>query len=357
MALVVAIDDYAFVADVPGAVRNGEAWAGWLMRGRGVPASRVALLRDREATREKIIHHAKRLGGLAKKGARAWLVFIGHGAPAKSRKDGVLVGADATGDAIGLYGRSVAQKELIDALGASGAEVLAVVDACFSGRAPGGQPLAPGLQPLLPVEGSPAGASILAAGAADQFAGPLPGANRPAFSYLVLGALRGWGDRDGNGTVTAAEAVGYAAEALAAVLTNRRQTPSLHGSDVSLAASAREAGPDLAALVLARSAPRNPSDLPLTAEDAKRYPKVVASLSKQRWGAAERLLRELSVSDGGPVVTLLLCEVYLRKDAAANAGLVTAELRRIQDADLSPGYEAWRQALSRRAKEARKGHF
>jgi hypothetical protein len=48
---------------------------------------------------------------------------------------------------------------------------------------------------------------VLSAGKGDQFAGPLPGLGRPAFSWLVLGALRGWGDADRDGTVTAREAV------------------------------------------------------------------------------------------------------------------------------------------------------
>ena len=54
---------------------------------------------------------------------------------------------------------------------------------------------------------APTNVTVLTAATADQVAGPLPGAARPAFSYLVLGGLRGWADSDHNGRVTAGETV------------------------------------------------------------------------------------------------------------------------------------------------------
>ena len=57
----------------------------------------------------------------------------------------------------------------------------------------------------------------------DEFAGPLPGADRPAFSYLALGGLRGWADEDDNGRVTAGELHTYVRTALQALVRDRRQ--------------------------------------------------------------------------------------------------------------------------------------
>jgi hypothetical protein len=81
-----------------------------------------------------------------------WLVFIGHGAPAKSDKDGVPVGADAQQTTRSLQTRSIAQKELLSLLGKGDqGRTRLVVDACFSGRTSGGDALATGAQPVVPV--------------------------------------------------------------------------------------------------------------------------------------------------------------------------------------------------------------
>jgi len=157
---------------------------------------------------------------------------------------------DAQQKAESLYSRSVRQSELSTALG--GKPTVMVIDACFSGRASAGQPIAAGLQPMILVHPAAAATStLLTAGKSDQFAGPLPGSDRPAFSYLVLGALRGWGDANGDGVVTAEEALNYAAKALIVLPIGRAQTPELvSGSgSLALARNATEKAPNLTALV------------------------------------------------------------------------------------------------------------
>ena len=251
-AVVIAIEKYYAIPAVPGAVRNATDWYSWLVDSRKVPVDRVAMLRNEQASREEILARATAAAKTVQPGGTLWVLFIGHGAPSKDGKEGVLVGADAQQTPDSLYARSVRQSELTAAIGPGVASVV-VIDACFSGRATGGQPIAAGLQPLLVVKSVPmAGTMLLTAGQSNEFAGPLPGVDRPAFSYLVLGALRGWGDADGNGTVTAKEAVDYARKALMVLPTGRAQTPQLVGDQPlqSLARSATERGPNLAAIVV-----------------------------------------------------------------------------------------------------------
>ena len=107
---------------------------------------------------------------------------------------------------------------------------------------------------LLPVAGKAAlpGKPILfTAAGGSEFAGPLPYTERPAFSYLVLGALRGWADEDGDKQVTAEEALDYTRNVLSATITGRTQTPSLAAGDKKavLAVDATEQGPDISAIV------------------------------------------------------------------------------------------------------------
>jgi len=253
-ALVVGIENYAFVPGVKGARDNAVAWFDWMVKTRGVPLERVVLLRGADATRERILREAGRTAKMAGKGGALWFVFIGHGAPGPSGRDGLLVGVDAQQRKDSLDARGVSIDKLFSVLQDSRAlRINTVIDACFSGRASSGNYLAKGLQPLVVTTVSPAADErfvVLSAAKGDQFAGSLPGLSRPAFSYLVLGALRGWGDRDKDGRVSAGEAMKYAGRALKIFLRDREQEPVLLGNgSIDLAMSTREPGPDLAALV------------------------------------------------------------------------------------------------------------
>lgn len=251
-ALIIAAEKYAFVAQVQGARENANAWHKYLTDGRGVPAERVGLLRDRQVTVEKMTKAAEEAARKVRKGGTLWFVFIGHGAPAKDGKDGLLVGADAQQDADSLFQRSVGQSAILAALAKSPAKrIVAVVDACFSGRLPDGKPIVENLQPLILKKAGPEldrRLVLLTAAKNDEFAGPLPGLRRPAFSYLVLGGLRGWADGDGDGKITAGEVRAYAENALRAVVRDRTQTPTLEGAQSATLGNAFESGPSLASL-------------------------------------------------------------------------------------------------------------
>jgi formylglycine-generating enzyme required for sulfatase activity len=263
-ALIIAIEDYVIpgVPDVPGARDNATAWRSYLKDVRGV--SVVKVLTDAAASREGMLEAAGQIRARVKPGGRVWLVYIGHGAPSKERSEGLLVGADAQQNATSLYARSLPQSELLRALGArDGVPVVAVLDACFSGSTADGR-LVEGLQPLLPVallqDSAASTATVLSAGKGDQFAGPLPGLGQPAFSWLVLGAMRGWGDADGNGAVTAREAIDFANDRLAELVNDRRQEPEVVGQvDVQLG-KGRERAPALDTFIAAR----RPSPLNVT---------------------------------------------------------------------------------------------
>jgi hypothetical protein len=258
-AVIVGIDEYAFVAHVPGATRNAADWLTFLTESRKIPIDRVQLLRDVQGTREGILKAASQAAKQVQPGGTLWFVFIGHGAPSANGSDGLLVGADAQQSADSIFARSVAQGEVLSRLAASPASAhrVLVVDACFSGRTGSGEALAAGLQPMLAVhEAAVAGATVLSAGGSDQFAGPLPGSGRPAFSYLVLGALRGWA-AEPSGDVTANDAVAYARLVLRTLPLGRLQEPRLSGATPGfvLARHATEAPPNLHDMLLHGSEP------------------------------------------------------------------------------------------------------
>ena len=254
-AVIVAIEDYAKVDDVAGARANADAWMEWFVRGRGVPAARVLKAYDGDATDIQIRELAQRAAASVGEGGTLWFVFIGHGAPSKDGRDGLLVGVDADRSAQGIYQRSVSRSELLGLLDAGPqARTVALIDACFSGQSPGGAALVEGLQPLVPtalVAEASKRTRVLTAAGSGEFSGPLPGASRPAFSYLALGGLVGWADAEGDkdGRVSASELRDYVAGALNLTVSGRTQTPGLLGSDTDLAKSAGAKAPDLFAIL------------------------------------------------------------------------------------------------------------
>lgn len=247
-ALLIGIEDYAFLDDIPGARANLDAWRTWLQASRGVPAGRIQELRDGQAIDHGIRDALATTIAAVEPGGTVWVVWIGHGAPGGTgeRPEAYLLGADANNTDVGIEYRSVPRSEVETALlaGKQGATVL-VLDTCFSGYGVDGKPLDPEkkLAARKPAEwrGTPE-ITVLAAAQANQSAALLPGEDRPAFSYLALGALRGWGDLDGDGWVSAREVVEYTSGALSTV--HRTQRPQLTGPDRELGRGA-ERGPDL----------------------------------------------------------------------------------------------------------------
>ena len=255
-AIIIAIESYAVLPKVKGAVDNGTLWYQYFTGARKVPEANVQILRDGGATMESILPAIAAAAERAKAGGKVWFVFIGHGGPARDAKDGVLVTFDAQQNPDSLYARSISQRTVLDALAKSAAQPVAIIDACFSGLSARYdaevRPIAEGVMPTIPVEllyQSPA--IVLSAGKPNEFAGRLPGAQRPAFSYLALGALRGWADENHDGVVTAAEVVSYARAKLVELPIHREQTPQLTAPDgsVALATGVKEAGPSIPGIV------------------------------------------------------------------------------------------------------------
>ena len=182
-AVIVAIEDYGSVTDIPGAKKNGLDWYSYLTDGRGISPSRVKLLTDNTATKEGIEGAIRKAAAAVRPGGTLWFVFIGHGAPAADGQDGLLVGWDTQQSAESVYARGIQQDAALALLEeGSQSHTVAIIDACFSGRSDGDVALVSGLQMMVPDYGRSVGQDtvVLSAGTSTQFAGPLPGLSRPA---------------------------------------------------------------------------------------------------------------------------------------------------------------------------------
>jgi len=251
VALVIAVEDYAFLPDITGVRSSATQWETFFRDDLGLSDVRVMV--DAQAVREEILEAATRIGEAAK--GRVWVVYVGHGAAADGH--GLLLGADTQQTARSISSRGVSQQEVLNRVNASNAsDVVFVVDACFSGKTPSGQPLLPNLQPVVPIETLALNAHtlVLSAAAGNEMAGPLADGSEPAFSFVLRGATRGWA-RGNDTTVRADEAIDYVQRELRTI-SGRTQTPQLSGlPSVVLTSGVSQARPEVASSPIKDSTP------------------------------------------------------------------------------------------------------
>lgn len=252
-AIVIGNEDYAFLPDVPYAKRDALAFYRFLLYTRGLPPGNVRLL-DQGANREMV------LGALAEVRERVgadgtvWVYFAGHGAASPSTGERLLLGDDARGDLAAFESRGLTVSEIRRAATANGAQAMLVLDTCYTGQGRQGGDLVAGKRFAVPAWNVAVAERVTEWSAAgpNSWSGPIDEARHGAFTWLVLGALRGWADGQldnvRDGVVTATEADLYVADALR-TLGIDGQRPVLAGkTDVVLNARATEGRPDLAAL-------------------------------------------------------------------------------------------------------------
>ncbi len=253
LAIVVAVENYHGLAGVPGAALTAMDWEVFFKEHLGIPEDRFLKLLDQQVTPSRV---QRELGEHLQKAhpeGRVWFVFVGHGAPyvGGSEIDGLLVGVSATNEVYEDFVEASLRVSEVERTLAAGAQdqTVMILDACFSGRTETDENLT-GTQVLLPSSLVPRLGDrdvVFSAARNDEVTHALPGATprRPAFSYLMLGALRGWADRDGTGQITVAEVEAFVRRGLLGM-----QTPSLYVADPSqrqavLVAHAPEADPGI----------------------------------------------------------------------------------------------------------------
>lgn len=262
LAVVIGISDYAFIDDVPYADRDARAFATYLAEARGVPRERIRLLLNGKAVRETIEAALQFAADHADPAGTVWFFYAGHGVPTARGDDGVLTGADVQQNVESFEARGISRSALIARLaGVRARQTVALLDACFSGKARTGETLAPGLRPLLAVPATPAHDRVLvfSAAANDEVSGPFDRARQGLFTYFAIGGLRGWADANGDKDVTVRELHDYVRGGVGAILSDgsRSQSPNLNlpaghpGLELALARNAGEAAPELGGLIAA----------------------------------------------------------------------------------------------------------
>ena len=266
-AVVVGIEDYSYIADVPWATRDAQAFYRTLLYTVGVPAARVRLL-DGGASHEMIREALTQAATEAGRSGRVWFYFAGHGAASSRDGERMILGQDVRAEVAAFDSRGLTVGEIERLAGAQGAQVVMVLDTCYTGRDRAGEALVPGgrfVVPAYATRAEPRVVSWTAAGP-NEVAKPLDSVGHGAFTYFVIGALRGWADGqiDGvrDGQVTLEEASLYVNDSLAAAQVSR-QHPALLADDAAtwvLSASPRlETPPEIDATSEVRSPAAGPA--------------------------------------------------------------------------------------------------
>jgi len=211
-ALVIGLERYPFATDVPFATRDAHAFADHLRYTVGVPDHRIEVITSGSV--EVIREAAARAAARTSRGGTLWFYFAGHGASHPVTRERLILGDDLRPDPVSLGARGTPIEGVLRQARGDAAQVVAVLDTCFTGTGRDGAPLVEGARFLVPasairldnvVEWSSTGPGEVAL--------PLPAQRHGAFTFLVMGALRGWadGELDGvrDGRVTVQEASVY----------------------------------------------------------------------------------------------------------------------------------------------------
>lgn len=258
-AVVVGIEDYYQLPDVPYATRDAQAFRDLAVYTLGIPADRVSLLTG-AVTRKQVTDALDRAAGLAGRDGRVWVYFAGHGMASLTGGDRILLAGDAPLDPQSIDGYAVSATEIRDAVARTGGKLFVVTDACFTGVGRDGQSLLRGKRFAVPTYATEPVSRVTEwlAASPGEAAGPLHAAGHGAFTYFAVGALRGWADGELSGTrdgkVTLDEARLYVERMLRSV-GETTQTPVLSTTNAEgvVVRGKTESGPqgDIAPVVAA----------------------------------------------------------------------------------------------------------
>ncbi|MGH8492774.1 MAG: polysaccharide deacetylase family protein [Moraxellaceae bacterium] len=230
-AIVIGINDYAKWPRLQYAVNDAEAVKKALISDFGFEQDHVILLKDSDATRNRILsafHDQLAHDGL-QKNDRVFVFFAGHGATRKlssGRDVGYIIPADADPEKTATDAIPMTEiQNIAESIAAK--HVFFIMDACYSGLgltrgASGG---------FLRENAKRVGRQMLTAGGADQMVADGGPDGHSIFTWTLLQGLKGKGDLNGDGLITATELAAYVAPAVSGV---SQQTPafgSLPGSE------------------------------------------------------------------------------------------------------------------------------
>jgi hypothetical protein len=240
-AVVVGINDYPKLPRLKYAVNDAREFQRLLFEKNRVPAEKIFLLLDAEATLGNLRSVlGTRLRSAASKNDMVIIFFAGHGA---TERDALSPDGDGLekyllpweADPKDLYSTAIPMREIAYILDRIQSErLIFIADACYSG-ASGGRTVGTGGQRATISEtflerlASGRGKVIITASAANEVSVEKENLQHGVFTYYLLEGLRGAADMDRDGTITVEEVYRYVSEKVPRA-TGQEQHPVKKGS-------------------------------------------------------------------------------------------------------------------------------
>jgi hypothetical protein len=190
-AIVIGISDYAELPKVTFADRSANSFAELVRRQYGVTPDHMVTLINEEATGVRLMARLRSMSARLTKNDRLIFYYAGHGAPSADGKNTLLVPQDASVN--GLDDAPFRLQEIYKTLAKSeAAQIVVVLDTCFSGRTDNNELIYRDVAPIMvvPTEGilppSNRRLTVLAAGGPADFANALRARGHRMFSYHLL---------------------------------------------------------------------------------------------------------------------------------------------------------------------------
>jgi hypothetical protein len=233
LAVVIGVEAYAKIPSATFASADAKTAARYFERVLGIPAARIELRLDGEATLAQMQRVFGADGWLTRRvspDSEIFVFFAGHGMAEPEKFSPYLLPADSDPDYLRQTAFSLDKMvEMIASLGARRTTLF--VDACFSGLSREGVALLEDARPLLIEQAQrvPAGLSIFSAGSGSQIVSSLAEQGHGVFSYYLFKGLAGEADLDHDRRVLASELKSYLGDAVprAAQSLEREQTPGI----------------------------------------------------------------------------------------------------------------------------------
>jgi Caspase domain len=240
LAVVFGVETLTHGPPATFAAADAKAASRYFQDALGIPAERVELLLDGEATLGQLQRVFGKDGWLARRStpdSEIFVYFAGHGMAELEKFTPYLLPADADPDYLRQTAFPLdAMMELLAALGARRTTLF--LDVCFTGLSREGESLLTDARPLVLEQASraPAGISVYSAGSRGQIASALAEQGHGLFSYYLFKGLGGEADLDRDRRVVAAELKSYLEDQVprAAQALDREQFPSIVLEDPEL---------------------------------------------------------------------------------------------------------------------------
>jgi hypothetical protein len=235
VAIIIGIQNYKRVPKAEFANSDAKEFYEYAIRGLGIKPENIKLLVDEEADEVNIVKAFRNWLPLQvnKNKTDVYVFYSGHGLPSPDGQSLYFLPHGVDEEL--LERTAVGQKEVVALLTASKPKsVTMFIDACYSGKARGGETLLASAKPIaLKTDTNvfPSNFTVITASANDQISSSSPELKHGIFSFYLMKGMEGDADANKDGKITAGEMLEYLQDKVSrqAMSMSRKQDTQLVG--------------------------------------------------------------------------------------------------------------------------------